>query len=761
MDKTPTLHIKGVGKILDLVKQTTSSTAQKASSATSSISSSPKLSTKIFLGKPLSTSLSSSTSCLPSSSSKHHSNIAKSSKRYRLQRSTDNFDDADVENFLNSPKTALTPSPSVLSVMGGGFVTPPTAAYTKNYIESAATTVALLTNFNNEAKSGKASTTPPPPSPPPPHEEPDTLLPMHEKLLENDGCDKNPPTKTETKVKHKPHKESKFAEKLRRSFRRAEHKSLEIKRQDKIDTNVIQERSGSLRPLHQQLHNSASIFSLTNLPGLGGHINPALLLDSPDESTPPEFAYRHLSSVATTNSSTSLESNFCESPTTSISYWAWHMNNNNMGSEVSTNSNVNSNQTTQNPNNRTLNTKPDAGAAVGQASSGSQRSKRLEQQSSSKSDHGDHPAVTADSRSCSTASESSTAAKLTRLQNFLFKSSNESSRSIQGHSNEGFTVSSFNSSSGEWENLCNFPSTSQNVTISDDLTQFPLAVEEERHQVKKESLSDSNGSLRNYYQYTLASPSNPFLPEITARTYHSTYEEAEEDQEIEDELDSNVTSVKYSIGSHSAQMPTPNYSRTGSQESTHSEYGACGGKGATSSLGTSTPGKHKRKLFSLSTPTKLDFPTTQTQTAQIVNTTSSSQHHHNHHHQNQRQPPPPVPAASAAAHSHQSNVGKASTCNLVRSLNPFLPSTTVTSSSPPQRTSSSSSLNKQQRSGPYKQQAVTSPIAIPMTAASSTMSSSASPALKDLNARREEFLKATMQICLVVSPPSTRLQVIY
>ncbi|XP_061388875.1 uncharacterized protein DDB_G0283357-like, partial [Musca vetustissima] len=686
----------------------------------------------------------------PSSSTSEKS----TKKRHRLRRSTDNFDSDDAELITTRSEVQLSAKGSkpIAGVMGGGFVTPPTAAKDID-IENAVTTVALITNQNdNETTKSRQQ---------PPSGDNITHKQMHEKLLENDGCDKTPPTPSSKgeKVKHKPHKESKFAEKLRRSFRRAEHKSLEIKRQDKIDATERGGAGGGLRPLHQQLQNSASIFSLTNLPGLGGHINPALLLDSPDESTPPEFAYRHLSSVATTNSSTSLESNFCESPTTSISYWAWHMNNNNsMGGEVSTNSNPNSNQ----GNNRNLSAPSQQEVAAGGTGT---RNRRLEQQSSSKSDQGggggcgtsDHPNVTADSRSCSTASESSTAAKLTRLQNFLFKSSNESSRSIQGHSNEGFTISSFNSSSGEWENLCNFPSTSQNLNHPEDATQFPLSQEEETvpHQKHKENLSDSNGSLRNYYQYTLASPSNPFLPEITARTYHSTYEEEEEERDLEEELDSNVTSVKYRIGCHSAQLPTPNYSRTGSQESTHSEYagGAYGGvpsglasstryDSSNSSLGgTSTPGKHKRKLFSLSTPTKLDFP----HTTPISNSSSQASHQ------------------SIASKNPSSS---SSSCNLVRSLNPFLPSTTVTSSSPPQRTASSSSLNKQQRMGPFKQQAVTSPIAIPPASGGGSgnimgmtqMSGSGSGPLRDLNARREEFLKATMQICLVVSPPSSRLQ---
>lgn len=645
------------------------------------------------------------------------------SKRYKLQRSTDNFDDHHCESFLDSHPTELTEFRE--SVMGGGFATPP-PTYCKQYLQNAVTTTAILTNLSNNEQNCVTDEI-----------VTNNLIQMHEKLLDNDGCDKNPTAKEKTEIKKsKPHKESKFAEKLRRSFRRAEHKSLEIKRQDKKETGDLtaaQERSSSLRPLQQQLKNSASIFSLTNLPGLGGHINPALLLDSPDESTPPEFAYRHLSSVATTNSSTSLESNFCESPTTSISYWAWHINNNNMGGELSTTTNTNT--TTQ--ANRGSNT-----AATNEPR------KRLEQQSSSKSDY-DHPPVTTASRSCSTASESSTAAKLTRLQNFLFKSSNESSRSIQGHSNEGFTVSSNNSTSGEWENLCNFPSTSNNLQTNDEALQLPID-NDPPQQAKlpaTEYLNDSNGSLRNYYQYTLASPNNPFLPEITARTYHNTYEEEDEERELEDELDSNVTSVKYRIGTHSAQLPTPNYSRTGSQESTHSECGANNAESSnlqpniqTQSLYSysstfATPGKHKRKLFSLSTPTKLNSP--------------QSQHHpqQQQHLQQANSPSSKSIITPADNTNYHKNIIKTSSCNLVRSLNPFLPFTTVTSSSPPQRTTSSSSLNK--RTGPFKQQAVTSPIAIP-------------PAnhLKDINAKREEFLRATMQICLVVSPPSSRLQVI-
>ncbi|TMW47751.1 hypothetical protein DOY81_007178, partial [Sarcophaga bullata] len=659
----------------------------------------------------------------------NESNITKAnkSKRYKLQRSTENFDDHCEVVLATTP----TRDNATCHVMGGGFATPP-ASYSTQYTPNAASDkAALLTNLSNETeietiptntnKTNKNAINATTIVAKIRHNHSALDLPMHEKLLENDGCENKQPSKDKTeKLKTKSHKESKFAEKLRRSFRRAEHKSLEIKRQDKKDQGDLaaaQERSSSLRPLQPQLNNSASIFSLTNLPGLGGHINPALLLDSPDESTPPEFAYRHLSSVATTNSSTSLESNFCESPTTSISYWAWHMNNNNMGVEHSTANNTQQNQTT------------------GKLLSNNDNRKRLEQQSSSKSDYEHATPVTTASRSCSSASESSTAAKLTRLQNFLFKSSNESSRSIQGHSNEGFTVSSFNSSSGEWENLCNLPSSSNNQPSIEEAPS--LAKDNEEPSITALALTtasnaDNNDSTKNYYQYTLASPNNPFLPEITARTYHSTYEEEEEDileaqRELEDELDANVTSVKYRIGSHSAQLPTPNYSRTGSQESTHSEYGPSHSLepqlygqslGSSSSAGSmASPGKHKRKLFSLSTPNKLNFPSpplghqqpqSSLQQQPSFTTLYNSSTHNKSLNTSDFSP------TSYQQQPHKS-VTKTSSCNLVRSLNPFLPSTTVTSSSPPQRTASSSSLNK--RTGPLKQQAVTSPVAAPSTTA--------------------------------------------
>ncbi|XP_037901314.1 uncharacterized protein LOC119645272 isoform X2 [Glossina fuscipes] len=608
-------------------------------------------------------------------------------QQFQLQRSRDDISDQQNRLIVSSHSADEEPQSNV---MGGGFATSPYASGSR------------LTSYNDLNNEN---------------------LQMHEKLLDNEeGCEKAKSSREKCEKS-----KTKFAEKLRRSFRRTEHKSFEVKRQyrsDPIDgkTEGKNQEAKSLKSTQQQHQqqqqqqpkNSPSIFSLTNLPGLGGHINPALLLDSPDESTPPEFGYRHLSSVATTNSSTSLESNFCESPTTatSISYWSWHLNNsnnNNMGAEVSTTS---TQQTRDKP------------------ATSTESKRHLEQQSSSKSDtHSESaPPLNEASRSCSSTSESSTAAKLTRLQNFLFKSSNESSRSIQGHSNEGFTASSRNSSSGEWENLCALPST----TVCNELSNDKL------HVSMSQKTDDSPAG--SYYQYTLASPSNPFLPEITARTYHSTYDETEELKELdEEELDANVTSVKYHIGSYSAQMPTPNYSRAGSQESTHSDCAPCTIFEKQLNSCSSTPGTHKRKLFSLSTPTKLNS------SHQMVQKQQQQQQ------QQQKSLAVSTKPSTSTNDTFASIPSKSSTIqtslSLVRSLNPFIPTTTVTSSSPPppSRTTSSSSLNR--RIKPLKQMAITSPTA------------TVAPKLpKDLNAKREEFLRATMQICLVVSPPSTRLQ---
>ena len=194
----------------------------------------------------------------------------------------------------------------------------------------------------------------------------------------------------------------------------------------------------------------------------------------------------------------------------------------------------------------------------------------------------------------------------------------------------------------------------------------------------------------------------------------------------EDELDKNITSVKYERGVHSAQLPTPAYSRAGSQESTHSEGGASGSgsmpvpsptfmeaansghSARPSSSSASTPCRHKRKLFSLHSPTRLLL---------------QQQHQHQsppaHHQQHMTQALVHAPAACEPGASPKS----------ARSLNPFLPLTGSGSSSP--------------KRSPRKQSAISSPVSVQ----------------SDLNAKREEFLRATMKICLVVSPPNSKLQV--
>ncbi|XP_054084671.1 uncharacterized protein LOC105210114 isoform X2 [Zeugodacus cucurbitae] len=598
-----------------------------------------------------------------------------------------------------------------------------------------------------------------------------------------------------------------FAEKLRRSFRRGEHKSLEIKPpehrleslggtnhrekqyspDDKIsscnslidsgDVNNFNSKPFGIRSLPPLQRNSHSIFSLSHLPSLGvggsvelsggtknsvysttggGHINPALLLDSPDADTPPEYAYHHLSSVATTNSSTSLESNSGDigertSSLTSISYWAWHQSNSSMGGEISTNSN--NGVSGAGSSGRTV-------GEFGQSAKQHKQKQKLKSQSDSKSDIQQQQA----SRSCSITSESSST-KLTRLQNILFKSSNESTKSLHAHSNEGFTASSHNSSSGEWENL-GFSTTSGSCSHvgadffvgsfpeeSDDIDNvFTVAQSAENKPVNTSrpvlKRADSSETAGSYYQYTLTSPNNPFLPEIIARTYHSGYDEKNKP------LEDNVTNVKYGAGgdqsaaeidgrgSHSAQLPTPVYSRAGSQESTYSESAvsaiatvkSCTPAPLSSSpinSSSSTPGRQRRKLFILNSPTR-----------HLLHQQSS------HKQQQQQQVTTP-----------ETSLRKSITCtsatdsNVLKSLNPFLPiastvegiskinNTVTTTTSTISKTPVSTTYSTTKRA-PLKQSAVTSPITMP----------------QDLNSKREEFLRATMKICLVVSPPNTKLQ---
>ncbi|XP_068142819.1 uncharacterized protein [Drosophila tropicalis] len=557
-------------------------------------------------------------------------------------------------------------------------------------------------------------------------------LRMHEKLLEKeektatvgtgDASDDAPKSRKEKTEKVKLAKPSKFAERLRRSFRRSEHRSLEIKRHEPTaeELKVKSRRTPSPPSVtgpavgtatatgSASASSSCSLWPNNNLvqlhlPGLalGGHINPALLLDSPDECTPPEYAYQHLSSVATTNSSTSLESN-CEqlselsSSQTSVYYWTAAVvttstNACPMGGEVSTAA-PSSNPVTGPNGATTATTGLTATAAAPPPTS---------------------TTTNTTSRSCSLTSESSSV-RLTRLQNFLFKSSNESSRSYLGHSNEGFTASSHNSSSGEWEQLgggvgggssigayghdfhgSSFPE----ETTPDETDTLPV----------ESSVGTSDSAAGQYYQYTLTSPNNPFLPEITARTYHSTYSE-------EQEQGSGGHCEQLEEDSRSAQLPTPAYSRAGSQESsTHSESGISCPPGPTpspASSSSSTPGRHRRKLFSLNSPTRLLHHQSPTNTNAPAVSSSA-----------------PTPVTMGGGESSS----KFNSATLVRSLNPFLPASS----------SSASNMTSPKRA-PLKQ-----------TAAIVTSPGSVTP---DLSTKREEFLRATMKICLVVSPPTSKLQ---
>lgn len=506
--------------------------------------------------------------------------------------------------------------------------------------------------------------------------------PMHEKLLEETRKDK--PEKVhllgnaKERPRDKPLKQSKLAERLRRSFRRREHSSLEIKRCESQSDEFHTKHLGTPALATTDNINLSQVsqqhFSLSFG---GGHINTALLLDSPDECTPPEYAYQHLSSVATTNtnSSSSLESSYelseLRDSQTSIYYWACPKNPE-MGSEMSTA--VTSTNITELP------------ANLRRRAEGAQLQNRSE------------PPPTAaanSSRSCSLTSDSSSA-RITRLQNFLFKNSNESSRSCLGHSNDGFTASSYNSSSGEWEQLGAHPAGG----IHDLNTgSFPEECTPYDDNDVDATLPNESSDAGPYYQYTLTSPNNPFLPEITARSYHSTYKNEEHQEgalpQEELQLDCNVTSVKYTgsgTATRCAQLPTPGYSRAGSQESSYSESIISGPPGPTpspASSSSSTPGRHRRKLFSLNSPTRLQ--------QQQSNTSATSY---------QQQQLQKIEISSSPTDVNQGTP-------LIRTLNPFLAT-------------------------------ATSPIAMPST---------------DLRSKREEFLRATMKICLVVSPPASKLQV--
>lgn len=514
--------------------------------------------------------------------------------------------------------------------------------------------------------------------------------PMHEKLLEETRKDKAEKVQllgnAKERPRDKPLKQSKLAERLRRSFRRREHSSLEIKRCESQSDEFHHTKHLATTDNINLSQVSQQHFSLSFG---GGHINTALLLDSPDECTPPEYAYQHLSSVATTNtnSSSSLESSYelseLRDSQTSIYYWACPKNPE-MGSEMSTA--VTSTNISELPGN------------LRRRAEGAQLQSRSEAPAS---------AAGNSSRSCSLTSDSSSA-RITRLQNFLFKNSNESSRSCQGHSNDGFTASSYNSSSGEWEQLGVHSAGGGGGGIHDLNTgSFPeeCTPYDDDNDADAATLPNESSDAGPYYQYTLTSPNNPFLPEITARSYHSTYR-SEEHQEAghlpqeELQLDCNVTSVKYigsSTSSRCAQLPTPNYSRAGSQESSYSESIISGPPGPTpspASSSSSTPGRHRRKLFSLNSPTRL-------QQQQQQSSTSATSYQ-----QQQQQLQQKIEMSASPTEVNQGTP-------LARTLNPFLAT-------------------------------ATSPIAMPST---------------DLRSKREEFLRATMKICLVVSPPASKLQV--
>ncbi|XP_055905730.1 serine-rich adhesin for platelets isoform X2 [Eupeodes corollae] len=265
--------------------------------------------------------------------------------------------------------------------------------------------------------------------------------------------------------------------------------------------------------------------------------------------------------------------------------------------------------------------------------------------------------------------------KLNRLQSFLFKTSS---------SDDGKTA----------PEKCSTSTNYHHAAATRTRTQTSTSTEKEPSEL-------------DYYQYTLTSPNNPFLPEIIARAYRSESADSEAgtaacgNGELHDRGKLSPTQSLFAFSrSSSAEKSDSERDHSDVISGLGFEGGGGGGTGAgvgtgggaqlydrksSSAFEPTSPGKHKRKLFSLNSPTR------------------EPKHHHpkEHHHKDKISP--------------QSSIGS----SVVRSLNPFLSSTTATTT---------------------------------------TLSSKQEMAPSDLNAKREEFLRATMKICLVVSPPTSKLQ---
>lgn len=259
---------------------------------------------------------------------------------------------------------------------------------------------------------------------------------------------------------------------------------------------------------------------------------------------------------------------------------------------------------------------------------------------------------------------------LTRIQNYLFKSINTNNPVDTNNPTSNNTLKPFhneNNDAGSFDNTA--------FNDSSDSLYIPQEIEFQKMEMDLDAVENSNRSQQKptkyftksdegYYQYSLTSPNNPFLPEIIAEEndvnrYIDWLEENETKcQKMLEDCDKLSPTNSINFGSKGSK--SRNNSRGSSSEKLlmMSLSRSCSGEKSDDSLSGS---KHKRKLFSQNSP---------------------------------------------------------QTSNTSRVVNPFFCKNSTSSSN-----------------------------------------DSAPSTASDLLAKREEFLKATMKICLVVSPPVGKLQV--
>ncbi|KAL5290937.1 PLEKHG5 family protein [Megaselia abdita] len=255
---------------------------------------------------------------------------------------------------------------------------------------------------------------------------------------------------------------------------------------------------------------------------------------------------------------------------------------------------------------------------------------------------------------------------LTRIQNYLFKSI-DNSIDPTTKNNTLKPICNENNDAGSFDNTA-FNDSSDSLYIPQEIEFQKMEVEENPTHPHQEKTTTKyyTKSDEGYYQYSLTSPNNPFLPEIIAEEndvnrYIDWLEENETKcQKMLELEDCDKLSPTNSINFGSKGSKSRNNSRGSSSEKLlmMSLSRSCSGEKSDDSLSGS---KHRRKLFSQNSPQ-----------------TSS---------------------------------------NTSRAANPFFCKNSTSSSN-----------------------------------------DSAPSTASDLLAKREEFLKATMKICLVVSPPVGKLQ---